>query len=192
MTGEPSSRRRLAVALVPVAIFAALAGLFALALGGGDPSKVPSALIDRDVPEFSLPPVDGLAGKDGDLPGLAAADLRQGKVSVVNVWASWCGPCRTEHPLLMKLSARGDIVMTAINYKDEPENARRFLNLLGNPFTAVGSDHDGRVAVNWGVYGVPETFVVDGKGTIRYKHVGPLTEAAVKDDILPAVAAAAK
>jgi cytochrome c biogenesis protein CcmG/thiol:disulfide interchange protein DsbE len=183
--------RGILIAIIPVA-FAALAILFYQALlRGGDPSTVPSALIGRPVPEFALPPVEGLAGTAGPLPGLAASDLRQGKISVVNVWASWCGPCRTEHPFLMDLSARDDIVVTAINYKDEPENARRFLGLLGNPFAAVGSDRDGRTAVNWGVYGVPETFIVDGQGTIRYKHVGALTEAALKNDFLPAIAAAA-
>lgn len=192
MTGGTVSRRRLAIALVPAAIFAALAVLFALSLGSDDPSKVPSALIGRPVPEFALPPVDGLTGPGGVLPGLAAGDLKQGKVSLVNVWASWCGPCRVEHPLLMELAARGDIAMMAINYKDEPENARRFLGVLGNPFSAVGSDRDGRTAVNWGVYGVPETFVVGGDGTILHKHVGPLTEDALKTEILPKIAAARK
>lgn len=176
MSGPPVSRRRLLIALIPALVFAGLAILFYKGLSGDrDPSKIPSALIGRTVPDFALVPVEGLTGKAGALPGLASADLKQGKVTLVNVWASWCGPCRVEHPLLMELAARGDIVMAAINYKDEPENARRFLGLLGNPFAAVGSDHDGRAAVNWGVYGVPETFVVDGQGTIRHKHVGPLT-----------------
>lgn len=191
MTGLTASHRRLLIALVPALAFAGLAILFFIALrDGGDPATVPSALIDSPAPEFELPPVEGLDGPAGAVPGLATADLKRGQVSIVNVWASWCGPCRVEHPLLMELAARDDIVMSAINYKDEPENARRFLGQLGNPFAAVGADGTGRTAVDWGVYGVPETFIVDGTGTIRHKHVGPLTEQSLAEQILPAIAAA--
>ena len=167
------ARSRLWLVLIPVVVFAALAALFWKGLSG-EPSKIPSALINKPVPEFTLQPVTGLGA-----PGLAAADLAKGKVSVVNVWASWCVPCRVEHPLLTELARRGDITLFGINYKDEPENAVRFLGTLGQPFAAVGMDRDGRAAVNWGVYGVPETFVVDGKGMIRYKHIGPLTPEAI-------------
>jgi cytochrome c biogenesis protein CcmG/thiol:disulfide interchange protein DsbE len=166
---EPSQGRPLWLALVPVLVFAALAGVFWAGLAG-KPSEIPSALIGKPVPDFVLPPVPGL-----DIPGLEAAALRRGTISVVNVWASWCGPCRIEHPQLMELARRSDIRLVGINYKDAPENARRFLDSLGQPYQAVGADTSGRIAVDWGVYGVPETFIVDGQGVIRYKWIGPLT-----------------
>ena len=171
---EPAAKRsRIWVVLIPVILFAALAALFWKGLSG-NPSEIPSALINKPVPDFTLQPVSGL-----DVPGLATADLRTGKVAVVNVWASWCAPCRIEHPLLTELARRPDITLLGINYKDEPENAVRFLGVLGQPFGASGADRDGRTAVHWGVYGVPETFVVDGQGFIRYKHIGPLTPEAI-------------
>lgn len=164
---------RLWLVLVPAVVFGALAALFWAGLSG-EPSKIPSALIGKPVPEFTLPPVAGL-----DAPGLSTSTLRSGKVAVVNVWASWCAPCRVEHPLLSELAKRPDILLIGINYKDDPENAVRFLGTLGQPFAAVGADRDGRAAVDWGVYGVPETFVVDGRGIIRHKHIGPLTPEAI-------------
>jgi cytochrome c biogenesis protein CcmG/thiol:disulfide interchange protein DsbE len=167
------SRSRLWLVLIPVMVFTALAALFWRGLYG-EPSKIPSALINKPVPDFTLAAVPGLT-----VPGLSAGDLKSGKVSVVNVWASWCAPCRIEHPLLTELARRTDITLAGINYKDEPENAVRFLMTLGQPFAAVGMDSTGRAAVNWGVYGVPETFVVDGQGVIRYKHIGPLTPEAI-------------
>jgi cytochrome c biogenesis protein CcmG/thiol:disulfide interchange protein DsbE len=167
------TRSRLWLVLIPVVVFAALAALFWRGLYG-EPSKIPSALINKPVPDFTLAAVPGLP-----VPGLSAGDLRSGKVTVVNVWASWCAPCRIEHPLLTELAKRPDITLAGINYKDEPENAVRFLMTLGQPFAAVGMDYNGRAAVNWGVYGVPETFVVDGEGVIRYKHIGPLTPEAI-------------
>lgn len=170
-TNQP--RPRLWLVLIPVVVFAALAALFWKGLSG-EPSKIPSALINKPVPDFTLAAVPGL-----DVPGLASGDLTSGKVTVVNVWASWCAPCRIEHPLLTELAKRPDITLAGINYKDEPENAVRFLMTLGQPFAAVGMDRDGRAAVDWGVYGVPETFVVDGEGRIRYKHIGPLTPEAI-------------
>jgi cytochrome c biogenesis protein CcmG/thiol:disulfide interchange protein DsbE len=169
----PERRSRLWIALIPVVVFAGLAALFWKGLSG-EPSKIPSALINKPVPEFTLEPVPGLG-----VPGFAASDLKSGKVTVVNVWASWCAPCRVEHPLLAELARRGDITLIGINYKDAPENAVRFLRTLGQPFAAVGMDANGRAAVDWGVYGVPETFVVDGRGIIRYKHIGPLTPEAI-------------
>jgi cytochrome c biogenesis protein CcmG/thiol:disulfide interchange protein DsbE len=169
----PAPRSRLWLVLIPVIVFAALAALFWRGLYG-EPSKIPSALINKPVPDFTLAAVPGLP-----VPGLAAGDLKAGKVTVVNVWASWCAPCRIEHPLLTELAKRPDITLAGINYKDEPENAVRFLMTLGQPFAAVGMDRDGRAAVNWGVYGVPETFIVDGQGVIRYKHIGPLTPEAI-------------
>lgn len=166
--GRPQ-RSRLWIVLIPVLVFAALAALFWKGLSG-EPSKIPSALINKPVPDFALAAVPGL-----DVPGFTTADLRAGKVTVVNVWASWCAPCRIEHPLLTELARRADITLVGINYKDAPENAARFLGMLGQPYAAVGMDSDGRTAVDWGVYGVPETFVVDGQGIIRYKHIGPLS-----------------
>ena len=173
MSPPDRPRSRLWVALLPIVLFAALAALFLKGLSG-NPSEIPSALINKPVPDFTLAPVDGL-----NVPGFASADLRKGKVTVVNVWASWCAPCRIEHPLLSDLAKRPDIVLMGMNYKDEPENAARFLGTLGQPFAAVGMDRNGRTAVDWGVYGVPETFVVDGQGVIRYKHIGPLTPEAI-------------
>jgi len=159
--------------MLPVLIFAGLAVLFLVRLHSGDPSKVPSALIGRPAPVFSLAAVPGLATGGQLVPGLSSDDLK-GRVTVVNVWASWCGPCRQEHPALMELAKNPAIRVVGINYKDDPENARRFLGALGNPFQAVGADPNGRAAIDWGVYGVPETFVIGPDGTIRYKHIGPL------------------
>ncbi|WP_119387884.1 DsbE family thiol:disulfide interchange protein [Taklimakanibacter lacteus] len=177
----PSSRPRRWLALVPVAVFLVLAAVFYRGLAG-DPADVPSVLINKPAPQFALDPIDGL-----DLPGLATADLAKGAVTLVNVWASWCVPCRDEHPLLMELSRREDLKVVGINYKDDPENARRFLTTLGIPFAAVGADPNGRASVDWGVYGVPESFLVDGKGTIRLKWIGPLSREALKTQIIPKI-----
>ena len=170
---EAPPRRSRVLFLLPGLIFAALALLFLVRLFSGDPSRIPSALIGRPVPTFQLAALDGLQANGRPVPGLAAADLK-GRITVVNVWASWCAPCRQEHPALMELAKDGTLRVVGINYKDNPENARRFLGALGNPFAAVGVDPNGRTAIDWGVYGVPETFIVGADGTIRYKHVGPL------------------
>lgn len=184
MTESPApSRRRGWLTLLPVAVFLGLAALFYRGLSG-DPAEVPSVLINKPAPDFVLPPVAAL-----DLPGLQTADLKKGEVTLVNVWASWCVPCRAEHPLLMKLAKREDLRVVGINYKDDPEDARRFLITLGVPFAALGSDPDGRAAVDWGVYGVPESFLVDGEGVIRLKWIGPLTGEALENDIIPKIAA---
>jgi cytochrome c biogenesis protein CcmG, thiol:disulfide interchange protein DsbE len=161
------------ITLLPVLMFAGIALLLFKGLSG-DPSTLPSTLINRSAPVFDLPAVAGL-----NVPGLKTADLAQGKVTVVNIWASWCGPCRAEHPLLMELSKRNDIVLVGINNKDEAANAARFLGALGQPFAAIGADTTGRTTIDWGGYGVPETFIVDGNGTIRYKHIGPLPDDAL-------------
>jgi cytochrome c biogenesis protein CcmG/thiol:disulfide interchange protein DsbE len=160
--------RRVFLAALPAILFAALGLLFYKGMFG-DPAEIPSALIGKPAPEFILDPIDGLG-----VPGLATADLKKGGVTVVNVWASWCVPCRQEHPLLLELSKRKDIRLTGINNKDDPEKARRFLGTLGQPFAAVGADPSGRATIDWGTYGVPETFVIDGQGVIRYKWIGPL------------------
>lgn len=178
MSGEPlaaEAPRRGArlLFLLPVLVFAALALLFGVRLFAGDPSKVPSALIGRPVPAFALPALPGLNEAGAPVPGLSVEDLK-GRVTIVNVWASWCGPCREEHPALMELAKDPAFRVVGINYKDQSENARRFLGALGNPFKAVGVDASGRAAIDWGVYGVPETFVVGPDGTIRHKHIGPI------------------
>lgn len=186
MTANPSNdtgarRRRLPLyALLPLGFFLVLALIFFTRLEwGGDPSAIPSALVGRPAPAFQLPALDG-SGK----PGLARADL-EGEVTLVNVFASWCGPCRVEHPALMTLAADPRIRVVGINYKDQPRNAVRFLDDLGNPYAAIGVDERGRSAIDWGVYGVPETFVVDRAGTIRFKLIGPIVP-----DSLPGLEAA--
>lgn len=175
-----SHRRRVVLLLLPLAAFLALAAIFFIQLySGRDTSFVPSALIGRPAPQTELPPIEGIG-----LPGLSSADFK-GKVTLVNVWGSWCVPCREEHPLLMQIAADPRIRLVGLNYKDKPENARRFLGELGNPFDAIGVDVNGRAAIEWGVYGVPETFLVGPDGTIRYKHVGPLTPESILSELLP-------
>lgn len=170
--------RRLMVVL-PVAVFATLA--FVLAWGlNRNAADIPSALIGKPVPEFSLSPVEGRT------LGLSSADLI-GEVSLVNVFASWCVACRSEHPLFMQLAADKQVPLHGLNYKDRPEDATKWLNTLGDPYTRTGADLNGRVAIDWGVYGVPETFVVSADGRIAYKHIGPVTEKALNDTILPLV-----
>jgi cytochrome c biogenesis protein CcmG/thiol:disulfide interchange protein DsbE len=166
-------RRRLIV-LVPLALFLALALLFLFRLNAGDPSLIPSALIGHPAPQTVLPPVAGLERDGKAVPGIDAADFK-GAVTVVNVWASWCVPCRDEAPLLVQLAKDPRVRVIGINYKDEPDNARRFLGRYGDPYAATGADKNGRAAIEWGVYGVPETFVVGKDGRIAYKMVGPIT-----------------
>ncbi len=183
--GEPqrptrSLGRRLAV-MAPLALFAGLAAIFLVSLErGGDPSLVPSVLIGKPAPPTDLQPVEGLA-----LPGLSTADLASGKPMLVNVWASWCAPCRQEHPVLEQLAKDPRLTLVGINYKDKSDNARAFLGQLGNPFARIGADPSGRTAIDWGVYGVPESFLLDGKGVIRFKFIGPLTDEAVATTLLP-------
>jgi cytochrome c biogenesis protein CcmG, thiol:disulfide interchange protein DsbE len=159
---------------LPLIAFTALAGIFWFRLGSGDPSRIPSALIGHPAPQTALPALDGLTNNGAQVPGLDPATFK-GKVSVVNVWASWCIPCHDEAPLLTELGKDTRLQVVGINYKDAPENARRFLGRYGNPFGIVGVDGNGRAAIEWGVYGVPETFIVGRQGTIVYKMVGPVT-----------------
>jgi cytochrome c biogenesis protein CcmG/thiol:disulfide interchange protein DsbE len=170
---QGATSRRLWLA-VPLILFAALIALFAFRLGAGDPSRIPSALIGRAAPATVLPRLDGLMRDGAAVPGLDA-NAFAGRVSVVNVWASWCVPCHDEAPLLMQLASDQRIQIVGINYKDTPDNARRFLGRYGNPFRVVGVDGNGRAAIEWGVYGVPETFVVGHDGKIAYKLIGPIT-----------------
>jgi cytochrome c biogenesis protein CcmG, thiol:disulfide interchange protein DsbE len=184
-------RRRLLV-LLPLVLFLGLAALFFFRLGAGDPSRLPSVLIGREAPPTELPPVVGLERNGAPVPGIVPADFK-GAVTVLNVWASWCVPCRDEAALLMGLAGDKRIRLVGINYKDQADNARRFLGRFGNPFVASGADANGRAAIEWGVYGVPETFIVGRDGKIAYKLVGPLTpenlERVVKPEIEKALAA---
>jgi cytochrome c biogenesis protein CcmG/thiol:disulfide interchange protein DsbE len=168
-----TGRRRIAV-LAPLAVFLGLIVLFVIRLQSGDPSRIPSALIGHPAPQTSLPAVAGL-DRDGEpVPGIDPASFK-GAVTLVNVWASWCVPCHDEAPLLMQLAKDIRLRIVGINYKDQPDNARRFLGRYGNPFVAAGADENGRAAIEWGVYGVPETFVVGRDARIAYKLVGPIT-----------------
>ena len=181
----PAKRRRLLL-LLPLLAFLALAALFLFRLGSGDPSRIPSALIGRPVPATSLPPVAGLTRDGAPVPGVEHGDFT-GTVTLVNVWASWCVPCHDEAPLLIKLAEDKRIRLVGINYKDQPDNARRFIGRYGNPFTAVGADGNGRASIDWGVYGVPETFLVGRDGRIAYKLVGPITPANLETALRPAI-----
>ncbi len=176
-TDTPPARRtssRSWLMALPLIAFAALAALFWFRLGSGDPSHIPSALIGHPAPQTPLPPLAGLVDGGAQVPGLDPA-IFKGKVSVVNVWASWCIPCHDEAPLLTQLGRDKRLQLIGINYKDAPDNARRFLGRYGNPYGFVGVDGNGRAAIEWGVYGVPETFIVGREGTIVYKMVGPVT-----------------
>ncbi len=174
---EPRGSRL--VALIPVAAFGLIGMAFYWGLWNKD-DRLPSTLIGKPVPEFDLPPIVGRE------TGLSFADLR-GDVSIVNVWASWCVPCRVEMPLLVELAEAGTVPIHGINYKDDAEAALTFLDELGDPYTRIGADRSGRVAIDWGVYGLPETFVIDAKGGIAYKQVGPFARRSLEREILPVV-----
>lgn len=169
--------------LAPLVVAVLLIAVFALNIGR-DPGFVPSALIGSKAPDFSLPALETV-----DAPGFSTADLT-GKVSVVNVFASWCVPCRAEHPLLMQLASRDDLNLFGINYNDVPENAAAFLTSLGNPYDRIGADRDRRVSLDFGVYGVPETFVIDADGVITFKVTGPMSPEIFETELLPAIEAA--
>lgn len=177
MTALPTNERarpRRWIVFVPLAIFLALAGLFLFRLGAGDPATIPSALIGHPAPGTDLPAIPGLVREGKSVPGLTGADFK-GQVTVLNVWGSWCLPCREEAPLLMRMAADKRFRLVGLNYKDQADNALRFLQRFGNPFAAIGADTSGRAAIEWGVYGVPETFVIGRDGMIAYKLVGPIT-----------------
>jgi cytochrome c biogenesis protein CcmG, thiol:disulfide interchange protein DsbE len=188
--GKASSRRLLV--LVPLVMFLGLAGLFFIRLYAGDASRIPSALIGHPAPQTALPPVAGLARDGVPVPGLDPAAFA-GAVSIVNVWASWCVPCHDEAPLLVRLAQDKRIRVIGINYKDQGDNARRFLGRYGDPYAANGADENGRAAIEWGVYGVPETFVVGRDGRIAFKLIGPITpdnlDTELKPEIEKAIAA---
>jgi cytochrome c biogenesis protein CcmG/thiol:disulfide interchange protein DsbE len=166
--------------LMPLLLFAGVVVVLAIGLSL-DPREVPSPLIGKPVPEFALPPVKGRT------LGLSGADLK-GEVSLVNVFASWCVACRDEHPILMNLRSEGFVPIHGLNYKDRPEDAARWLDTLGDPYARTGADLDGRVGIDWGVYGVPETFVVDRDGRIAYKFIGPVTPEVLEQKLRPLIA----
>lgn len=182
MSERQSGGARRFLVVLPLVAFLALAALFYARLGAGDSSRIPSALIGKQVPEFTLP---ALAG--ADVPGFDQAALKTGEMVVLNVFASWCVPCHQEHPELMKLKARG-VKIVGLGYKDTPENLLKFVKDGGNPFAAIGVDRNGRTAIDFGVYGVPETFIVRGDGTIAKKIVGGVTVASVEAALSEATA----
>ena len=195
MSGEKeikNSGRGWLIAALPLIVFMVLAAIFYKQLAVGGASRdLPSVLIGRPAPTIVLEPLVGLTNKGTQVPGFTP-EIYKGKVSLVNVWASWCAPCRQEHPLLVELGKDDQVQIIGLNYKDKNANALRFLGQLGNPYDAVGVDPNGRGAIEWGVYGVPETFVVNGEGIIVHKHVGPLTPDAIRDTILPIIESGGK
>ncbi len=180
---------RYAVALIPLVVFAGIAATAAKMLydqdvHGKDISEIPSALIGTKAPTLNLPPLEG-----ANLPALTDSAIK-GKLTLVNVFASWCIPCREEHPILKELAKDSRLNVVAINYKDKNDNAVRFLGELGNPFAAIGVDPKGQAAIDWGVYGIPESYLVAPDGTILYKRVGPFDDISLKEGLLPAMAKA--
>jgi cytochrome c biogenesis protein CcmG, thiol:disulfide interchange protein DsbE len=184
---RPEPKKRMSLFAMPLLIFAGLAALFLFALRTGDPSKLPSALIGKAAPVVALPALDGVAAN-----GFVTGDLGRGKVSVVNFWASWCAPCVQEHPMLIALAAETKVAVYGINHRDQPDAAKKFLARYGNPYSAIGVDANGRAAIEWGVYGMPETFVINGRGEVVYKHVGAITLESLQTKVIPAIRAAEK
>jgi cytochrome c biogenesis protein CcmG/thiol:disulfide interchange protein DsbE len=188
-TETASKPKRRLLVLLPLVVFIGLAALFLIRLGAGDASRIPSALIGKPAPVTSLPPIPGLERAGQPVPGVTNATFA-GKVSLVNVWASWCVPCHDEVPFLEALSKDNRIQLVGINYKDEAGNARRFLGRYGNPYVATGQDANGRTGIDWGVYGVPETFIVGRDGRIAYKLIGPIGADNLKRVLEPEIAKA--
>ncbi|APG86226.1 thiol:disulfide interchange protein CycY [Sinorhizobium americanum CCGM7] len=189
---QPDERRpgalRYLLAALPLLIFAALALIFWSQLNSGrDISEIPSALIGTKAPKLDLPPLEGAVTPSGQpMPALTDAAVK-GRLTLVNVWASWCVPCRQEHPIILELSKDPRLTVVGINYKDRNDNALRFLGELGNPFSAVGIDPNGKAAIDWGVYGIPESLLVAADGTILYKRAGPFDEKTLKEGLMPAI-----
>jgi len=165
--------------IAPPAIFAGLAALFFFGMQRENPDELPSAMTGKSAPAVQVTPL-------GDKTPFTDADLRSGGVKLLNYWASWCAPCRVEHPNLEQLADQG-ITIYGVNYKDKPGNALRFLQELGDPYTAIGADENGRMALDWGVYGVPETYVIDGQGNIVLRFAGPITDRVMEKQIMPAI-----
>ncbi len=183
---RPSNMRRGILVLLPLVVFLGLAALFYMGLRDGDPSILPSALIGKPMPKTDLPPIEGLVRDGKQVAGLSDATFKN-KVTLVNVWASWCVPCHDEVPFLEQLSRDKRFQLVGINYKDAPDDARRFLGRYGNPYVASGADRSGAKSIDWGVYGVPETYVIDRSGHITYKLVGPVSAANLQGVLMPAI-----
>ncbi|MFK5979382.1 MAG: DsbE family thiol:disulfide interchange protein [Rhizobiaceae bacterium] len=190
MSGEAKQSqnpRSKLIAALPLIIFIVLAAIFFKQLmSDGDKSAIPSALIGKQAPTFELAALEGLNKSGEVIPGFSS-ELFKGKVSIVNVWASWCVPCRQEHPIIKQLGEDQRFQLFGLNYKDKPKNALRFLGQLGNPYERVGVDPNGKVSIDWGVYGIPETFIVGKNGAILHKHVGPLSPEILKTTFMPMV-----
>jgi cytochrome c biogenesis protein CcmG/thiol:disulfide interchange protein DsbE len=169
--------------IAPILFLIGLAVVFYAGLQGGPTNVLPSPLVGKAAPDIALPPLDAQA------KSFARNELGQGRPTIINFWASWCAPCRIEHSTLEGLAAGGGVTLYGVDYKDDPKAARGFLNELGNPFAKINTDREGRAAIDWGVTGVPETFVVDGNGVIRVHYAGPLTEDILQRLILPALKA---
>lgn len=181
------SRTRILLALTPLVIFATLAAIFfSQLISGRDVSEIPSALIGTKAPFRDLAPLEGATRNGAAVPALTA-ETAKGKLTLVNFWASWCVPCRQEHPIILALSQDPRLTVLGVNYKDGTENALRFLGELGNPYAAIGLDPNGKMAIDWGVYGIPESYLVGPEGTILYKKVGPFDEKSLKEGLYPAI-----
>ncbi|KQU65924.1 MULTISPECIES: DsbE family thiol:disulfide interchange protein [unclassified Rhizobacter] len=169
--------------LIPLGLFAVLAVFLAVGLNH-DPHEVPSPLIGKPAPMFSLPRLDVAASAQADAAKFTPQEMR-GKVWMLNVWATWCGPCRQEHPVLVNFAKLGLVPVVGLNYKDKRDEAQRWLTEFGNPYVATAVDADGRVGIDYGVYGVPETYLIDKTGTIRFKQIGPLTDDVLRSKVIP-------
>jgi cytochrome c biogenesis protein CcmG, thiol:disulfide interchange protein DsbE len=174
-------------ALLPILVFGCMALMFLFALRSGEPSKLPSTFIGKPAPALTLNALEGLVDAGKPIPGIAPADLARGTPVIVNFWASWCAPCVGEHPLLIILKEKTGVPLLGVNHKDQAPGARRFLGRYGNPFDAVGVDGNGRAAIEWGVYGMPETFILDRAGRIIHKHIGALTPEALENVLIPLI-----
>ncbi len=186
MTEKP--KPRIWFSILPLFVFLGIAGASysLLSTDGRNVSALPSALLDKPAPNLGVPPLDGLTTNNQQVPGMAQ-DLFKGKVSIVNIFASWCVPCRQEHPQIIKLAEDERVQIVGINHKDGTKNALGFLAELGNPYDIVGVDRSGRASIEWGVYGIPETFIVNHEGTIIFKHVGPLSEKDLSQKLMPII-----
>ena len=189
-TGDETKPRTMGWVAFPLVLFATLAVLFAVSLKSGDPSRLPSAFIGKSARPYAFAPIEALGSAGPAANGFDEKALANGTVTVLNFWASWCAPCVDEHPQLVALKGRPGVTIGGVNVKDDPSAARQFLNRYGNPFNLVGADRNGRGSIEWGVYGTPETFIVNGQGVITYKHVGPITPESLEKKILPAIEAA--
>ena len=183
-----NSMRTYLIATIPLLLFLSLALIFYIQLGSGkNPNDLPSVLINKLAPAFPAKPLPALMRNNKQVPAITK-EFVAGKVVMVNVWASWCVPCRQEHPIISKFAQENtDVVLVGINYKDKTPNALRFLGALGNPYAAVSIDPNGAASIDWGVYGIPETYILDRTGTIIHKHVGPISPRVLKEKLLPII-----